>query len=118
METNQIKIKQIMPIPQGFNVLVPPGRGPSKKGTEMENMAEYGWIYVLAVMEDSKYGDHLTMYELDNTGDGAPVNDAYMLPKKYCPKCFREMKTHCEGDRPSEFWHTCSCATEQKSDKT
>lgn len=96
------RIKQIMPIPQGFLVMEPVVQ---ENGGEKMKPA-YGVPFCLALVE-GRYGDYVALYDLRIWG-GISGN-ASLVPVHHCPYCGKTMEPHMELYDDGTLFYTCDC---------
>ena len=85
MENDErITIKQMMPIPEGYEVMM---EVIQRDGTEeMEAARDSLFPYCLALVSDSS-GDRIALYNLAPGGGIEEQAESLMVPTRYCGKC-------------------------------
>lgn len=102
-----VRIKQILPITEGFAVLT---LGEDENGHHcFHDSAKDGWHYLFALVDGGKDADdYVAVYEMDATGDGDIDGCAYrIVPKRICPKCGRD--TTPSWDVNDSWYPTYNC---------
>lgn len=105
-----IRIKQILPITEGFTVL---SLVEDEEGNRrFEDSTRECWHYLFALVDGGEFDDdHVAVYEMDSIGCGEIDSDAFrIVPKRICRKCGGEMMPSLDGNmsKPS---YTCPCDT-------
>jgi|WetSurMetagenome_2_1015567.scaffolds.fasta_scaffold104256_2 hypothetical protein len=105
--TRPKRIKQIMPIPEGFGILA---RVTGDDGqTEMVDLTKSGFCYLLALVAGDDWDDYVVPYEFDQYGLGELNEDAFMFHKQCCPICKQEMAPQWDKERVDPLWFLCDC---------
>ena len=103
-----VRIKQILPITDGFTVLSTVDDGKGK--TVFEDATKEGWHYLFALVDGGEWDDdYVAVYEMDSIGCGEIDGSAFrIVPKCTCPKCGGEMtpRWYENASKPS---YTCPC---------
>ena len=108
MYNNQLKIKQMMPIPDGFEAMTVIVQ---EDGTEQfEATAGTLFPHCLVLLKDDIHGDRIELYELGPFGTGvADDMKSILVPMKHCPKCGKRLVPHTHGLDESTLYYLCDC---------
>jgi len=103
-----VRIKQILPITDGFTVL---SLTEDDRGNHcFEDLTKEGWHYLFALVDGGEWDDdYVAIYEMDSIGCGEIDGSAFrIVPKCTCPKCGGEMtpRWYENTSKPS---YTCPC---------
>lgn len=104
-----IRIKQILPITDGFTVLSHIDDGHGK--TVFEDATKEGWHYLLALVDGGEWDDdYVAIYEMDAFGCGEIDASAFrIVPKCVCPNCGLEMTASWDVNASIHPTYTCTC---------
>ena len=108
---DQIRIKQIMPIPDGYTVLSPVHSEGGK--VEICSLETQGWHYMFVLVDGGEWDDdYVSLYEMDAFGCGELCSGVRIVPRRKCPDCGREMTPHWDRDDQSGYplWYSCECS--------
>lgn len=103
------RIKQIMPLPEDRVVLV---RMMSDDKTEaFEDISRLGaFKYCMALVDGDEWNDdYVGIYEVDNSGYGEIVEEAYLIRRMKCNSCGEEMYPKMKVGNPSSLTYFCHC---------
>lgn len=101
------RIKQIMPIPDGYGVLARVTEEDGK--TEIVDLTKEGFCYLLALIAGDECDDYVVPYEFDQFGLGELNEDAILVLKKFCPKCGKEMMAYWDAKLICPLSYSCDC---------
>ena len=103
-----VRIKQLLPITDGYCVLTPVADGHGK--TAYEDMTKAGWHYLFALVDGGEWDDdYVAVYEMDAVGCGEIDGSVFrIVPKRKCPYCGSEMEASWDDGKlgPS---YSCIC---------
>lgn len=100
------RIRQVMPLPQGFAVMEPVVQ---ENGEEKMELAD-GVPYCLALVEGES-GDYVAPYDL--TFCGGIADTAALVKIRHCPHCGKVMEPHMGLYDDCDVSYTCDCEKEE-----
>ncbi len=104
-----VRIKQILPITEGFAVLT---LGEDENGFHcFHDSAKDGWHYLFALVDGGEGNDdYVAVYEMDAVGYGEIDGCAYrIVPRRTCPKCDSEMTPSWDANDSWYPAYNCFC---------
>ena len=111
-----LRIKQLLPITDGFTVLSAVTDENGK--TAFEDLTKEGWHYLFALVDGGEWDDdYVSIYEMDPIGcgeiDGAPYR---IVSNHVCPRCGRPLKVSWDVNSDPHPTYNCACGfSTQKS---
>ncbi len=97
-------IKQMMPIPEGYDVYVKAENDDGEM--HWEDYAKYGWAHVLALIEEDDMS-YISVYSFPPDGIGSVDETSKMVKRMTCPNCKEVMKIKwMDNDIPDYY---CDC---------
>lgn len=115
MENDErITIKQMMPIPEEYEVMLEITQRDGTK--EMEAARNSLFLYCLILVSDSS-GDRIALYNLAPGGGIEERAESMMVPTRYCKKCGKPMTPHMHGLDETSLYYTCECSKEEKTNE-
>jgi hypothetical protein len=101
------RIKQIMPIPDGYGVWARVTEEDGK--TEIVDLTKEGFCYLLALIAGDDCDDYVVPYEFDQFGLGELNEEAILVQKQFCSKCGKEMPAQWDEKRICPRVYRCDC---------
>lgn len=103
-----VRIKQLLPITDGYCVLTSVTDGHGKM--VYKDMTKDGWHYLFALTDGGEWDDdRVGVYEMDAEGYGEITGSAFrIVQKRKCPYCDSEMKVSWDSSK-FEPSYTCPC---------
>ena len=111
----KLRIKQIMPIPDGLTVMIPVLE--ADRSTGMEEATQTQWTHLLALVDgEGEQDDGVVLYEMSADGTGNIAEDGTCLVReKKCRYCGQRMTPH-KLPFDDRIRYTCRCSAEYATD--
>ncbi len=102
------KIKQMMPIPEGYEVMQAIVQGDGSR--MMEAAADSIFPYCLVLLEGEGNGDdHIELYNLFPGYGVEEHGESMLVPTRYCERCGKRVVPHMRGLDETTLFYTCGC---------
>ena len=111
--SERLRIKQIIPVPEGFTVLSKVMEDDSREA--IIDLTKEGWSYFVALVDGGQWeDDYVALYETEPSGWGQIASkDVWIVPKRNCSKCGQEMTPHLDFKLKIPLWYSCGCSLDR-----
>ena len=99
-------IKQIMPLPEGYEVMMEVAQ---QDGTKMMEAAKETLFPYCLVLLEGDNGDRIELYNLFPGCGVEECGESILVPIRYCEKCGSRMTPHMQGTDESTLYYSCRC---------
>lgn len=111
----QLRIKQIMPIPNRYTILTPVID--ELGNTVMEDLSKEGWPQVLALVDGGEWNDdYVAAYQIDLFGCGDIQDQFAMVEIRHCPECGKRMAIHMQPNDGKSLEYRYDCGRHYRFD--